>query len=140
MARRCGWSCRRCTATRASSGSNASPSCRTRSPGSGSSAATTTTPGWVDPTSALAEPRLVRRFGATERTLHWVHAGAFFTMLATGLLLYLPALSALVGSRETVKHVHLYTAVAWAAALVVVTLAGDRRSIARTLRDLDAFD
>jgi cytochrome b subunit of formate dehydrogenase len=35
----------------------------------------------------------VPRFGATERTLHWLHAVAFFIMLASGLMLYLPALA-----------------------------------------------
>ncbi len=33
----------------------------------------------------------VKRFSRTERALHWVHAIGFFVLLATGLVLYLPA-------------------------------------------------
>ena len=48
---------------------------------------------------ALASPgpRYVRRFTLSERLLHWVHATAFFVLLASGLVLYLPALSGMVG-------------------------------------------
>ena len=35
----------------------------------------------------------VRRFSLTERALHWVHASAFFALLATGLVLYVPYLA-----------------------------------------------
>jgi formate dehydrogenase subunit gamma len=36
--------------------------------------------------------------------------------------------------------VHIWTAVAWAAAIALVVLVGDRRGLARTLRELDLFD
>jgi formate dehydrogenase subunit gamma len=39
-----------------------------------------------------------------------------------------------------VKAVHLWTAVAWAAAIVVVVALGDRAGLRRTLRELDLFD
>ena len=35
----------------------------------------------------------IERFSRTERTVHWVHATAFFVLLGTGLVLYLPSLS-----------------------------------------------
>ena len=35
----------------------------------------------------------IERFSATERAVHWVHATAFLVLLATGLALYIPALS-----------------------------------------------
>lgn len=82
----------------------------------------------------------VRRFSRTERAIHWVHATSFFVMLATGLVLYLPALSVAVSNRPLVKTIHIYTAIAWLAALVLVLLVGDRAGIRRTLRDLDLFD
>jgi formate dehydrogenase subunit gamma len=84
-------------------------------------------------------PRFLRRFSRTERTLHWVHAAAFFVLLATGLVLYLPVLD-FVGHRPAVKDVHVYTAVAWAAAIAAVVALGDRRGLRRTLRELDRFD
>jgi formate dehydrogenase subunit gamma len=82
----------------------------------------------------------VRRFSRTERSLHWVHASAFFALLATGLVLYVPALGELVGRRPQVKEAHLLTAVAWAVAIALVVALGDRRGLLRTAAELDAFD
>jgi formate dehydrogenase subunit gamma len=82
----------------------------------------------------------VRRFSRTERALHWIHASAFLVLLGSGLVLYVPRLSTLVSRRPFVKDVHLYTAVAWISALALVVVFGDRRGLARTLRELDRFD
>jgi formate dehydrogenase subunit gamma len=84
--------------------------------------------------------RYLKRFSLTERTLHWVHAAAFFVLLGSGLVLYLPRLSELVSRRPLVKAVHIYTALAWLIALVLVVAVGDRRGVRRTLRELDSFD
>ena len=83
---------------------------------------------------------MVRRFGPTERALHWVHATGFTAMLATGLILYLPALSELVARRNLVKNVHLFSAVAWALALVLVVVLGDRRRLAADWREIETLD
>jgi formate dehydrogenase subunit gamma len=80
------------------------------------------------------------RFSRTERAVHWVHATAFLVLLGTGLCLYLPSLAEEVGRRPLVKSIHIYTAVAWAVALVVVVLVGDRRALLRTAREIDRFD
>jgi formate dehydrogenase subunit gamma len=45
-----------------------------------------------------------------------------------------------VGSRPAVEQVHLWTAAAWAGALVLVVVAGDRKGLGRTLRELEWFD
>ena len=82
----------------------------------------------------------IRRFSRTERALHWVHASAFFVLLGSGLVLYLPSLAELVGRRPLLKAIHVYTAVAWIAALALVVAVGDRRALRRTLRELDVFD
>jgi len=84
--------------------------------------------------------RYVRRFSRTERTLHWANATVFFVLLASGLVLYLPSLSVLVGRRPLVKDVHFWYGIAWIPLLVLVVLAGDRRGIVRTARELDRFD
>jgi len=86
------------------------------------------------------DPRYVARFSRTERTLHWVHASAFFVLLGSGLVLYVPRLSTAVGRRPFLKDVHVYTAVAWLCAIVLVVALGDRRRLAATLHELDAFD
>ena len=87
-----------------------------------------------------SEPAYVRRFSRTERALHWVHAGAFLALLASGLVLYVPRLGELVARRPLVKEAHLLTALAWLVALVLVVALGDRRGLRRTVRELDRFD
>ncbi len=82
----------------------------------------------------------IERFSVTERAAHWVHASAFFVLLATGLALYVPSLSVAIGRRPLLKNIHVYTAVAWILALALVVLLGDRRRLRATLRELDAFD
>jgi formate dehydrogenase subunit gamma len=69
-----------------------------------------------------------------------VHASAFLVLLGSGLCLYLPSLAQLVGRRPLLKDVHVYTALAWLAALALVVLAGDRRRLLATAREVDAFD
>ncbi len=91
-------------------------------------------------TSVAAASPYVRRFSRTERAFHWIHAAAFFVLLATGLVLYVPRLSSAVGRRPEVKAVHIYTAIAWALALALVVALGDRASLRRTARELDLFD
>jgi formate dehydrogenase subunit gamma len=88
----------------------------------------------------MSRPRYVRRFSRTERALHWTHAAAFFVLLASGLVLYLPSLAELVSRRPLVKDVHLFTALAWAVAIVAIVVLGDRKGLRRTLDDLDVFD
>ena len=90
-------------------------------------------------TEATTRPRIAR-FDRTERVLHWMHASAFFALLATGLILYLPALSTLVSRRNLVKNVHIWVAVAWAIALVVIFVAGNRRRLAADWREIETFD
>jgi formate dehydrogenase subunit gamma len=81
----------------------------------------------------------LNRFSKSERAVHWIHAAAFFVLLGSGLVLYLPSLAG-IGNRGLVKDVHLYTAIAWALALLAVVLLGDRKGLRRTLNDLDGFD
>ena len=79
----------------------------------------------------------VERFSRTERALHWTHATAFLVLLASGLCLYLPALSELVGRRGLFKDIHIYTAVAWPTALTLVVVLGNRRRLRATLREIE---
>jgi formate dehydrogenase subunit gamma len=97
----------------------------------------TATRGWATPMVSDA-PR-VSRFGRTERTLHWVHACAFLSMFATGLVLYLPLLAQSLSNRPLMKALHLVAATAWLTALVLVALLGNRRTLRRTRRDLERF-
>jgi formate dehydrogenase subunit gamma len=84
--------------------------------------------------------RYRRRFSRTERLLHWANAIGFFVLLATGLALYLPSLSILIGRRQILQTVHFWTGVGWISVLVAIILLGDRRGLLRTARELDGFD
>jgi formate dehydrogenase subunit gamma len=88
----------------------------------------------------MADRVLIERFSPTERTVHWVHATAFFLLLGTGLVLYLPSLSESVGRRPLLKDLHVYTALAWALLLALTFLFGDRRGLRATAHELNLFD
>jgi formate dehydrogenase subunit gamma len=81
----------------------------------------------------------VRRFSKTERTLHWVNAVGFLFLLATGLILYLPRLSVLVGRRPLMKDLHFWGGIGWVSALALVVVLGDRRGLLRTARELETL-
>lgn len=94
----------------------------------------------------MAEPhrpdrvRYLERFTLTERLLHWVHATAFFVLLGSGLVLYLPSLSVAIGRRPLLKDIHFWTGISWAGAILLISALGNRRALARTLREIDFFD
>ena len=69
----------------------------------------------------------VERFTLTERLLHWIHASAFFVLLASGLVLYLPTLSAHIARRPLIKDIHFWTGISWAGAILLVVALGNRR-------------
>src|SRR3989442_9321978 len=106
----------------------------------GNKTATTKTPGSGARMATTPSVRRLSRFSRTERALHWVHASAFVVLLASGLCLYLPTLAELIGRRPLLKDIHVYTALAWLAALALVVLAGDRRRLLATAREIDCFD
>ena len=80
------------------------------------------------------------RFTRTERAVHWVHAAAFVVLLGTGLCLYLPSLAEAVGRRPLMKTIHIDTSLAWIAALLLILVVGDRRSLAESAHEIDAWD
>jgi len=90
----------------------------------------------------LAAPtatELVRRFSPAERSLHWLLAGTFLTMLATGLILTLPSLAELAANRQLWKNIHLGAALGfWVGLLALMSSAGPE--LRATARELDRFD
>lgn len=87
-----------------------------------------------------SDERRAQRFSATERWLHWVHAGGFLGMLATGLVLFLPPLAGVIGNRPLVKGAHLVIAIAWLCGLALVLMLGDRRVVRRSWRQFLALE
>lgn len=88
----------------------------------------------------MASGRYVERFTLTERLLHWIHASAFFVLLGSGLVLYLPSLSTAVARRPLIKDIHFWTGVSWAGAILLVAVLGNRRALLATAREIDLFD
>ncbi len=84
-------------------------------------------------------PERIVRFSGTVRLAHWLLASTFFVMLFTGMCLYLPALSRLVG-RPTAKAWHLWSAIALLVGIAVLLLIGNRRSLTGVVRDADRLD
>ena len=68
-----------------------------------------------------AEPPLLR-FDRVERTLHWVNATLFGILMLTGAALYAGPVSTLVGNRELVRTLHVYSGLALPIPLLIAVL------------------
>ncbi len=76
------------------------------------------------------EPPLLR-FDRGERVLHWVNASLFGILMLTGAALYAGPVSALVGNRELVRNLHVYSGILLPVPLLVAVL-GHRGARLRT--------
>ena len=87
-------------------------------------------------------PERVRlaRFDRIERRLHWLNAALFGVLMATGAVLYVGALSALVGRRELVRVVHVAAGFALPVPLLVARFGRSRAVVAADVRSLARFD
>jgi formate dehydrogenase subunit gamma len=99
-------------------------------------------PGSAAPTATepRGAPAYVRRFRPEERSLHWLLAFTFLLMLATGLVLYLPAFAELAANRQLWKSLHLGAAIAFWAGLVVLLVTDTRGRLRVTAAEVDRFD
>jgi formate dehydrogenase gamma subunit len=77
----------------------------------------------VATTRRPAERQRLLRFDTAERTLHWVNAILFLTVMSTAAVLYVGPLSAAVGRRELVRTIHVWTGIALPVPLLI-TLVG----------------
>lgn len=85
-------------------------------------------------------PVYVRRFWPEERSLHWLLAVTFLILLATGLILYLPAFAELAANRRLWKSLHLGAAIAFWAGLVVLVASDTGGRLRRTAAEVDRYD
>lgn len=87
----------------------------------------------------LVGDRLVR-FDRAERWLHWVNATLVLVLIATGSIMYIGALSGLVGRRLLVRDIHLWSGLALPVPFLAVVIGrwghGFRRDCARLGRFL----
>jgi formate dehydrogenase subunit gamma len=82
----------------------------------------------------------VRRFWPEERSLHWLLAVTFLILLATGLILYLPAFAELAANRQLWKSIHLGAAVGFWGGLVLLVASDTGGRLRRTAGEVDRFD
>lgn len=85
-------------------------------------------------------PERVSRFTRTERSVHWVQAISFLTLLITGFGLSIPAIESWFGHRALLREIHLSSAFFFFFGPAVVALAGDRRSLAQDVAAVDTWD
>jgi formate dehydrogenase subunit gamma len=84
----------------------------------------------------MTQPDVVRdqpilRFDRVERTLHWVNATLFGVLMLTGAALYAGPISVIVGNREIVRTIHVYSGLALPIPLLVAIM-GRRGTRLRT--------
>lgn len=80
------------------------------------------------------------RFDEAEKALHWVNAALFGILMATGAVLYIGALSAIVGRRELIRMIHVSAGLALPFPLLATRLGPFREAFARDVRSLARFD
>jgi formate dehydrogenase subunit gamma len=87
--------------------------------------------------TALAPVVEVPRFDRATRVVHWVVAALVLTMVATGTILYVGQLEAMVGRRALLARIHVWSGIALVAVgLVVVVARGATARLRAELRDL----
>jgi formate dehydrogenase subunit gamma len=89
----------------------------------------------VTAVDTLAGDRVVR-FDRVERSLHWTNATLFLVLLATGMALYIPSLSAAVGRRVLVKDIHVVCGLALPVPLLLAYAGRWRAGLRRDVRRL----
>lgn len=88
---------------------------------------------------ATADASTVVRFDRTQRWLHWTNAALFLILLATGMTLYIPALSSLVGRRVLLKDVHVISGVVLPLPLLLAYAGPWRAALRRDVRRLSRW-
>lgn len=78
----------------------------------------------------------VVRFTRAQRWLHWSTAALFLVLLITGMTLYVPGLSRVVGRRVLLKDIHVYSGLLLPVPLVVAYAGRWRDAVRRDVRRL----
>ena len=82
---------------------------------------------------------LIERFDPVERAVHWTTAACFVILMATGAVLYIGQLELIVGNREIVRTIHVYTGLLLAVPLLVGVLLSRGGLLRRDLGRLSRF-
>ncbi len=88
----------------------------------------------------MSKPDLVERFSGTERAVHWSFAACFLILLASGLTMYVPALSVLIPSRFIVRQIHLAAAFCIVVVPSLIALRGEHKALKADAKLIDEWD
>jgi formate dehydrogenase subunit gamma len=78
----------------------------------------------------------VHRFDLVVRVVHWTVAGLLLIAMSTGFVLYVGSLSALVGRRELLKDLHVWSGLASPLPLLAAYLTPGRAALRHDVRAL----
>jgi formate dehydrogenase subunit gamma len=90
------------------------------------------------PVDTIIGPEAVR-FDRVERWLHWVNALLVLTLMATGSIMYIGALSGLVGRRVLVETIHLWSGLALPVPFAIALAGRWNRGLRSDARRLGRF-
>jgi len=82
----------------------------------------------------------VARFDPVERLLHWTIAAMFAVLVSTAAVLYVGSLSALVGRRELVRVIHVWTGLLLPVPVILAAAGPWRRGLRADVRLLNRWD
>jgi formate dehydrogenase gamma subunit len=85
------------------------------------------------------DPAALLRFDGVERAVHWVNALLFAVLILTGAALYFGPLTALVGRRELVERIHVYSGLALPVPLVLALAGGWGRQLRADIGRFNRF-
>ena len=94
----------------------------------------------VATTTPPRSPARLPRFDGVERALHWANAVLFAVLMATAAILYVGSLSALVGRRELVRHIHVIAGLVLPVPFLLALAGRWRRSLWADVRRLNRWD
>jgi formate dehydrogenase subunit gamma len=86
-----------------------------------------------------AKPTVLERFDGLERALHWITAVIVATLVATGAVLYLGDLSALVGRRDLIRNIHVAAGLSLPIPIFLALLCPAGRGLRRDLVRLNRW-
>lgn len=79
------------------------------------------------------EHRELLMFDTTQRFVHWLHAAAFFVLMATGLMLYIPWFGNSIAQGDgghAIRLIHRIGAIAWALVPIIYVVFDSREWLA----------
>ncbi len=93
----------------------------------------------ADPQSQSQSLSRIVRFDGVQRAAHWANALLFGILMMTALALYFPSLSDVVGRRELVANIHVWSGIALPVPIVVSLLGPWGARMRRDIRRINVW-